>query len=767
MITATKFNKPKIERLSFKDWQKGTVTAYDDGRTPTDGLRNSLNVVLDQDGTLKPRPSLSPYGEQPVGTVLGEVFEFVRTTTSSSENWEICMQAVSTNEVQTISVTGSPTGGTFTLTYSGQTTAGIAYNASAATVQSALEALSNLAVGDVVCAGGALPTTAVTVTFQGALANTNVALLTADSTGLTGGTSPTVSIAGTTPGGLSGIPHVRKDGGAWTAVAGKYYDSTAPTHYIQIDDKVLVMNGEDNLSYFDIPTVITTPTVVPFVALSTPSAPTAVKSGLAGTTYTIYYRITANSTVGETVASVAGSVTVGAVREVWNPATDYVTLTWPAVSGAVSYNVYMGTVAGSEFMVSAGVNGLSFKDDGSLAQDLTRLAPVSDSTAGPKVSRGTVINGQVFLVGDKDQPRYVRFGGTGKFVLDFSPFNGGGYVEIGKGSKEFPVRVMPFRDGKGNAQITVLCRGTNGRGKRYLMSPNSTTIGETVISFFDVIEDNGQDGTESPDGVILYDDSLWYPSRDGFKTTGTKPQLQNLLSTDRVSNTIQTDIKNLNNSAMQKCVGLGFEGQLYWALPSGSMENNEIWVLDLDREGAWMKPWDIAADWLWLYNDNNGTTHFCVLSENKIYEFTTSLLTSDNGQAFPTSASSGLLKFSEDGMEWAKIIDITAFLQRPEGQITFSVAGKTEDEDLAPLGSEVYSSSASLVGWSEHQWSTAMWSQSTVPDSYSPANEPIVIEVDEEVQWFTWELGSTTAGVNYQLSDIIARFVRIGTKDLT
>ena len=41
-------------------------------------------------------------------------------------------------------------------------------------------------------------------------------------------------------------------------------------------------------------------------------------------------------------------------------------------------------------------------------------------------------------------------------------------------------------------------------------------------------------GTDSPDALIVYNNSLFYPSRDGFKTTGTKPQLQNVLSTDRV-----------------------------------------------------------------------------------------------------------------------------------------------------------------------------------------------------------------------------------------
>lgn len=82
-----------------------------------------------------------------------------------------------TNEIQTISLTGNPHGGTATLTYSGQTTSALAYNAAAATIQTALEALSNLAPGDVVCDGGPWPA-AVTLTFGGTLAATDVAALT-------------------------------------------------------------------------------------------------------------------------------------------------------------------------------------------------------------------------------------------------------------------------------------------------------------------------------------------------------------------------------------------------------------------------------------------------------------------------------------------------------------------------------------------------------------------------------------------------------------
>jgi hypothetical protein len=92
-----------------------------------------------------------------------------------------------TNEVQSLVDTGA-SAGTFTLTFLGQTTTAIAYNAASAAVQAALEALPSIGTGNVLCAGGALPT-AVSITFQGALAKQpNLPLITATST-LTGGTA--------------------------------------------------------------------------------------------------------------------------------------------------------------------------------------------------------------------------------------------------------------------------------------------------------------------------------------------------------------------------------------------------------------------------------------------------------------------------------------------------------------------------------------------------------------------------------------------------
>lgn len=116
----------------------------------------------------------------------------------SATDGKFCDANPAAREKQTVTISGSPTGGTFTLTLSGQTTGTIAYNATAATVEAALEALSTVGQGNVQVTGNAGGPW--TVEFVGQLQNSNVAEMTASGAGLTGGTSPAVAIATSTAG---------------------------------------------------------------------------------------------------------------------------------------------------------------------------------------------------------------------------------------------------------------------------------------------------------------------------------------------------------------------------------------------------------------------------------------------------------------------------------------------------------------------------------------------------------------------------------------
>ena len=101
------------------------------------------------------------------------------------------------SEVQTITI--DATGGTFTVTFEGATTAAIAWNATAAAFKAALEALPTIQPGDITVS---LATLVYTVTFVGKFAGENVTAMTTSAASLTGGAS-TATVATATAGGAA------------------------------------------------------------------------------------------------------------------------------------------------------------------------------------------------------------------------------------------------------------------------------------------------------------------------------------------------------------------------------------------------------------------------------------------------------------------------------------------------------------------------------------------------------------------------------------
>lgn len=160
-----------------------------------DGLDNMLPGMLDM-SLFAANHVVN--GRIPSGTALGKV-------TSSGLFGPYAGRA---NEVQRIAV--DATGGNFTITVRGQTTAAIAFNASAAAVQAAIELLDEVNVGDIVVTGGpgnAGGTTPYVLTFSGdQFRGSNPAAVTTGVGSLTGGagtaavTTPTGGGAGASDG---------------------------------------------------------------------------------------------------------------------------------------------------------------------------------------------------------------------------------------------------------------------------------------------------------------------------------------------------------------------------------------------------------------------------------------------------------------------------------------------------------------------------------------------------------------------------------------
>lgn len=167
----------------------------------------------------------------------------------------------SSNEVQKLKITaGTPTSGNVKLTWGGQETANIAYNADAATVQNALELLSNILTGDVTCYGGPWPGQPIFVKFQGQYANADQSAITLTSNTMNNSATVTISEfikGGTTECYLSAI----KENGESTVTIYKVDMDGTETEiatglnasawfFEQMGDRIFAVNATNGVHYY-------------------------------------------------------------------------------------------------------------------------------------------------------------------------------------------------------------------------------------------------------------------------------------------------------------------------------------------------------------------------------------------------------------------------------------------------------------------------------------------------------------------------------------
>ncbi len=194
----------------------------------TNALSKSKSYIYDVSGNLTRTVDRNGRTIQYVHDGLDRVIEEKWITNSANPSLSVSTttQGGNLNEVQRVGWTASSSmSGTFTLTFSGQTTSAISASATAAQVASALEALSNIGTGDVqvelLDAPYGTGDRIYRVTFQGALAATNVAQISIDVSNITGGyySSPSAVQATDVVGGVySEVQQItlsNSSGGTW------------------------------------------------------------------------------------------------------------------------------------------------------------------------------------------------------------------------------------------------------------------------------------------------------------------------------------------------------------------------------------------------------------------------------------------------------------------------------------------------------------------------------------------------------------------------
>jgi hypothetical protein len=560
------------------------------------------------------------------------------------------------------------------------------------------------------------------------------------------------------------------DGATWSSCTGSSITNGKKCYFQQIGSYLYIANGTDNLIRYD-----GTTTLQVYSAISTPGTITATKTGLASTTFTASYKVTAVNGVGETAASTAGTVTISKTRDNWTSGSDYITVTFSKVTGATAYNIYYSDerngggqhcYVGSVTQPSGAT--VTFTDTGEefIPMNTYVTAPAGDTTSGPKFAQMELSGNRLWATLDPNNPWRVYWSGAGPDIGAFSEFNGGGFIDLEKGGRERPKAVVHYRDGKGGAYATVLTSDPEGIGSIWQVALEGVTVGNTSFVIPSAIKIVGSVGSNSTQSVVKVRNDVQFFNRRGWFSLRSKPQMLNLLSTDEISANIRPDIEQMTGTALSGVCAYYYQSKVFCSMPYGNSTNNRIYVNDTERLN-WSGPWTFGVERFFEYTDTNGENHLLAvpISGSRLIEISDNIQ-GDLGVAFETKYVSGLYPIDKDRNAFAKIRYVYFEFNNPVGNINITVLGTEKKKGYSNLKSVTISDTLSNAGYDTQQFSSAEFSDTSVtPTTFAQSSVKKRIRVNKLLNNIQFVITTNNTNSDYTLLNIQAKGFIIPTGD--
>lgn len=533
----------------------------------------------------------------------------------------------------------------------------------------------------------------------------------------------------------------------WTECTGATPTAGIPMYMNQNRGYLYLTNGTDDMVRYDGSTTIQT-----YTALSTPTSVSPAKTGLTGTTYTYYYKVSAVNQVGTSVASTAGSVTVGLTRDGWDATSNYVTVTWSTTPSATRYDVFLSEDNLDFYYIDSTFN-TTYKDSGAAPVISSTTAPTENTTLGPKVTELVNIGGRQYGVRDPDNPYRVWFSGGDSNAGAFSRAYGGGYYNWQTGGKFRPVQVVDYRDGKGDPYATVWCDSADGQGSILQLTLEELTIQDITVIIPSAYQLPGSRGTPAPGSVVnVLNDYMFYNSQ-AFYNLGSRAQYLNLLSTDEASANIRPTVKRISTDGEAMIASVYFDAKVYFSVGYGAAENNAVCIFDTEQK-AWLpNAFTIGFKKFVKYTDTNGARKLLALKpgDTRLSEISDSIL-GDYGVPFNTELKTGLYPTNVNRFEFQWTEEGEIELSNPVGTIGVELLGIERRKGFTSNNSTNITSSITLTGWDAYLWDTKLWDDADdAPDTYSESSVKRYFRVARELNAIQWRITTNTLDADYTL----------------
>lgn len=340
----------------------------------------------------------------------------------------------------------------------------------------------------------------------------------------------------------------KKSGASYAIIPGASYASGSRLDVAQIYNRVYIVSPSSVLRKYD------GITLVSYSAISTPSIISVTKSSGTSGVFTRSWRVSAESEVGETLAS--GAITLANLPEDFTT-TNFVTLSWTSVANAQGYVIY-GRDAGNEtFLSRVNASQISFVDDGSNISSAFVFPAEADFTAGPKAKYVIASKEKLFVANIENNPSRVMFSGGGANVDKFHWARGGGYFDVSKDDGE---------------EITGLAEGDAGRvvifKERSIYQVTLTYNASLGIVEPTLQKISGALGCVSHKTIKSVENDIFFLGRRAgggisLNSLGYEPNFTNALRTREISARIRPEMETISMSRVDDLFCEYF-AQKYW-----------------------------------------------------------------------------------------------------------------------------------------------------------------------------------------------------------
>lgn len=551
------------------------------------------------------------------------------------------------------------------------------------------------------------------------------------------------------------------DGGAITEITGATFTAGKPVYFMQIAGYLYIANGYDPLARYNGSALTTYSEINPPTGLTGTAASTIAASS--GTS--VYGIVTAINNIGETIGSNTVRVYVSKIRDQWNKDTDYIEWTWNAVSGADRYNLYISDTEGyEEFLTS--VTGTSYKDNGTIATNPYISVPLDNTTTAPKFKSMVVSGNRIWATNNPTSPYTVYFSGTGQYMGVFSDFYGGGWINLEKGGRETPVKVVHYQSGQGDGRATVLCKTPEGRGAVWQLTISTATVGESSFSVPSAVKIVGSSGTESINGTVATNNDIMFPNRRGWYNLGPQQNFYGLLRTNEISVKIRPYWNSLIGSKLEGIASYFKDAKVFISVPTAASGNNRTIIYDTEK-GNWTVDWSFGVKQFLEYTDTTGFTHFLYVPVHgtRLVEISENIA-GDFGTAFRTAFETGRIALSQAWKDFVKVRRVYVKLGSPRGTINIEISGSSKNKGFSAVASKKIAPSSSQTGMGFDLIGDFLMGDSEgTPDTYSDSADIRYIKVNKKLRDIKIKLTSQTLDSDFVIHGFIISGKPLRTRD--